>query len=279
MRQRASRTRFETTDPELASVLSNISRRRRERGGSAHRELKRSGDARSRTNAGTLLDVQRVGTGVAILRVARPEGLQFRAGQHLKLGFPNGASNPYTIASAPSDPHLEFCIERVPGGRVSSQLFELEPGAHLRVDKPKGNFVLEPAADIHLMFATVTGISPFRSMLREAAATNVWSRFIVVHGASFADELVYRTELEELAEHYPQHVRYLPSVSRPTDPRNRDFDGLSGRLPALASDIVQELQPTTMRVQVYACGNPEMVQAIHTTLGAMNLPVVSEVFD
>jgi ferredoxin-NADP reductase len=206
--------------------------------------------------------------------------MQFRAGQHLKLVFPNGAKNPYTIASAPSDPHLEFCIERVPGGRVSAMLFDLKPGTHVQVDaKPKGSFLLQPSADVHLMFATVTGISAFRSMLREAAAQNQWSRFVVVHGASFADELVYREELEELAKRHPQHVRYLPSVSRPTDPRNRGFSGLTGRLPALAPALIRELQASSKRMQVYACGHPEMVQAIHVLGAERGLPVASEVFD
>lgn len=279
LRKGAARARMEASDPELASIFTNIGRRRRNRG-ETPQTAPRTAQPAGRADAGTLLDITRIGTSVAILRIGRPAGVQFRAGQHMKLVFPNGAKNPYTIASAPSDPHLEFCIERVPGGRVSSLLFDLQPGAHVQVDaKPKGSFVLEPSADVHLMFATVTGISAFRSMLREAAAQNRWTRFVVVHGASFADELVYRDELEALAKRYPQHVRYLPSVSRPSEPRNAGFKGLTGRLPALAPALIRELQASSKRLQIYACGHPEMVQAIHTLGAQLKIPVASEVFD
>jgi len=277
LRKGAARARLEANDPALASIFTSVGRRRRRRGDAP--QIQPSAQI-ARGDSGTLLDIQHVGTSVAILRVGRPTGMQFRAGQHLKLVFPNGAKNPYTIASAPSDPHLEFCIERVPGGRVSSLLFDLKPGAHVQLDaRPKGSFVLQPSADLHLMFATVTGISPFRSMLREAAATGQWARFVVVQGASFAEELVYREELEALAKSHPQHVRYLPSVSRPADPQNRGFKGLTGRLPALAPALIRELQASSKRMQIYACGHPEMVQAIHALGAEMGLPVASETFD
>lgn len=282
LRKGAAQARLQARDPELASIFSSVGKRRRSRGETPQIQLGKPATTQhvGRADAGTLLELERVGAGVAILRIGKPAGMQFRAGQHLKLLFPNGAKNPYTIASAPSDPHLEFCIERVPGGRVSSMLFELKPGAHVQVDaKPKGSFVLQPSADLHLMFATVTGISPFRSILREAAATGRWSRFVVVQGASFAEELVYREELEALAKAHPQHVRYLPSVSRPTDPQNRGFSGLTGRLPALAPALIRELQASAKRIQIYACGHPEMVQAIHALGVEHGLPVASEVFD
>jgi ferredoxin-NADP reductase len=282
LRKGAARARLEAKDPDLANIFTSVGRRRRSRGETPQIQPGKPATAQSagRGDAGTLLDITRIGTSVAILRIGRPAGMQFRAGQHLKLLFPNGAKNPYTIASAPSDPYLEFCIERVPGGRVSSMLFDLKPGAHVQVDaKPKGSFVLQPSADLHLMFATVTGISAFRSMLREAAAQNRWSRCVVVHGASFAEELVYREELEALAKAHPQHLRYIPSCSRPTDPRNRGFNGMTGRLPALAPALIRELQASSKRIQIYACGHPEMVQAIHVLGVEVGLPVASEVFD
>jgi ferredoxin-NADP reductase len=310
LRKGISGASLETRDPELARLLSRVGRRRVSRGNQSSRgatardvahvpatlptlptapklptlptavEAPTKATSAGAAEPGTVLNVARIGGSVAILQVARPSGMRFRAGQHLKVSIPGSARRPYTIASAPSDPHLEFCIERVPGGRLSTQLYGLQAGVKLDIDpKPKGDFVLQQGADVHLMLATVTGISPFRSILREAAAQNSWSRFVVLHGASFADELVYREELEALAARFPQHVRYLPSVSRPSDLRNRGFAGLKGRLPALAPALVRELQATGQRIQVYACGHPEMVQAIHNDLGAQGLPVASEVFD
>jgi ferredoxin-NADP reductase len=275
LRNGVSRMALDTRDLELASLLLRVGRRRKQRSIAPQPHM----TARNTVEPGTLLSIERVGSHVAVLRIARPEGMRFQAGQHVKLGVPGGGKNPYTIASAPSDPDLEFCIERVPGGRLSTQLCALEAGARVVVEATaKGDFLLERAADVHLMLATVTGISPFRSMLREAAATNVWSRFVVLHGASFADELVYRAELEALAKRFPQHVRYIPSISRPDEPRNLGFEGLTGRVTTLAPQLARELSGGG-RLQVYACGHPEMVQGVHETLGALGLSVASEVFD
>jgi ferredoxin-NADP reductase len=289
LRTGATRAQLQTEDVELAKLLSGVGRRRRARTGTsgsatthAVAAVPAQAAAAAASEPGSVLNVARIGNSVAIVQVARPVDMHFIAGQHIKLGVPNGAKNPYTIASAPSDPQLEFCIERVPGGRVSTHVFSLERGMRLQLSgKPKGDFVLQPGADIHLMVATVTGIAPFRSMLREAAAQNRWSRFIVLHGASFADELVYREELEQLANTHPAQLRYLPAVSRPNDPRNQGWRGLTGRVADLAPSLARELQAREPQrsLQVYACGHPEMVQTIHTTLGAQGLPVASEVFD
>ena len=280
-----------TENVELSGLLQRIARRRQARSGVAAPVLvPRAAASQSTPGAlgrdgaapGSVLSITHPAAEVCVLQVARPAGFEFLPGQHVKLGLPSGPKNPYTIASAPSDPYLEFCIERVPSGRLSPSLFALQVGARLALGgKASGDFVLAPQVDLHIMLATVTGISPFRSMLRQAAAQRTWpGRFIVLHGASFADELVYAQELQSLAEQFPQQLRYMPSVSRPADPRNRDFTGVRGRVADLAPTLVSELQARQPgRIQVYACGHPEMVAAAQQTIGALGLPVLSEIFD
>src|SRR5690606_30915220 len=96
--------------------------------------------------------------------------LRFQAGQSIKLGLARSAvRRRYSIASAPHEPHLEFCIESVPGGLLSSLLFDVAPGDVLALaPSAKGAFTLETGRRRHVMVATVTGIAPLRSMLRDA---------------------------------------------------------------------------------------------------------------
>jgi len=282
-------------DGELSGLLQRIARRRHARVGVGAPPLQAAAvqlnpraqsatPAQPASNAapGSVLSISHPAAEVCVLQVARPAGFTFLPGQHVKLGLQNGPKNPYTIASAPGDPYLEFCIERVAGGRLTPRLFALSAGARLDVGgKASGEFVLAPQTDLHIMLATVTGISPFRSMLRHAASQRAWpGRFVVLHGASFADELVYAQELQSMALQFPQNLRYMPSVSRPADARNSGFAGVAGRVADLAPVLVRELQARRPgRIQVYACGNPEMVAAAHETIGALGVPVVSEVFD
>ena len=247
--------------------------------GSAPSSLDESGVRRDGA-PGTLLELRRVSEDVRILRVVRPAGFSFEPGQYVKLGVPGGGRNPYTITSAPGEPYLEFCVEQAPGGRVSPRLFALRPGDQVDLDaKAKGSFTLVASARIHLMVATVTGIAPFRSMLRHAERRDAWpGKLIVLHGASFADELAYRAELETLAERSAGRVRYLPSVSRPADPRNRSFVGDTGRVTELVMNAVGELGRTPAGLQVYACGNPDMVAAVRGQMESLGVPVATEAF-
>jgi ferredoxin--NADP+ reductase len=235
-----------------------------------------SGVGAAATAAGTIVGIEEVAPSVRILRVARPAGFAFQAGQHVKLGAGGARKRrPYTIASAPADAELQFCIEHVPGGTLTPTLFSLRPGDRVELgDAPKGSFALDPAARTHLMVATVTGIAPLRSMLRAHPASA--GRFIVLHGASYADELPYLRELQALAARDPR-VRYVPTVSRPGEPRNRSWRGEQGRVDDLALRAAGELDASGARV--YACGNPGMVQRVARELGALGFRVSTEAFD
>lgn len=237
---------------------------------------------------GEVLEVADVGPGVRILRVARPAGFSFRAGQAVKLGLPGVATRrTYSIASAPHEPHLEFCIELVPGGRLSSLLFRLAPGARLELGpQPKGSFALQAGKRLHLMIATVTGIAPLRSLLRaalaEAPAPGRTEAFWILHGASHADELPYAAELAELAAR-DRRVVYLPTVSRPGASRNQGWSGRTGRVEAHVLASVKALEAETpgasqADVAVYACGHPDMVRNVQDAFEPLGYSVSAEDF-
>jgi len=294
LRRSAAQAVAQAQDPDLARLLAHVAARRQARvtprgssdvarDSSVPQSVAARATSETRPDAapGTLLGIQRVTDAVRILRIGRPQGFAFVPGQYVKLGVPGAGRNSYTIASAPDDPQLEFCIEQAPGGRVSPRLFALPPGAPVILDaKAKGSFTLVASARIHVMVATVTGIAPFMSMLRHAERRNAWpGSFVVLHGASFADELAYRAELEALAARLPDRVRYLPSVSRPAEPRNVGFQGATGRLPEQVARLLAELGRTTAGLQVYACGNAGMVATVQTQVRALGVPVASEAFD
>src|ERR1700750_2821863 len=127
-----------TRDTELVGVLERVALRRHSRRGAptagprTPASLVAVGEQVSASGApGAVLAVTRLAAHVAILRLGKPAGFRFQPGQHIKLGIANGPTNPYTISSAPSDPHLEFCIEAIPGGRVAPRLIALSPGARV----------------------------------------------------------------------------------------------------------------------------------------------------
>ena len=59
---------------------------------------------------------------------------------------------------------------------------------------------------------------------------------------------------------YP--LRYIPTISRPGDPRNAGWDGRTGRVEAVVADVCRDLDLRPERTVVYICGNPEMIKVV-----------------
>lgn len=276
---RDARMRSGSGDPDLETILQRVANRRARR----FRPGAVDGNPASAPAPGPaddgptrVLAIERVAADVLIMRVTRPASLRFQAGQHLKLGPAGGRQGTFSIASAPHEPYLEFCIELIPGGQVTPALFALAPGAAVDLaDGAKGALALAAAAQ-HLMVATVTGIAPLRSLLRDALHRGVDGRFLVLHGASHADDLPYRAELDALGAS-DERIEYRPTVSRPGLRRNAGWLRDVGRVDDLARRVAGSLD--SAQTHVYACGNPGMVERMDDELGRMGFDVSTEKFD
>lgn len=228
---------------------------------------------------GALLKRDDVTPNLLILRVAKPKGFHFVPGQYTTLSL-GGEHNPYSIASAPHEPFLEFCIEHVPQGHFTRYLWALRPGECVTVaDHAEGVVILDEHARHHLMFATVTGIAPFVSMLRHQAHVGFGNqRFTLLHGAGYQDELVYRNELEILQRQYPGALTYLPMVSRPAQSRNAGWQGVTGRVTDDQDRLVNNLSLVQDKARVYACGHPQMVEAVKAQFESNGFAVTTEAY-
>ncbi len=93
----------------------------------------------------------------------------FEPGAHLDVGFPNGLTRQYSIASPASDRARYWLgIGLAPASRGGSRFAhdELRPGDILPVGSPRSLFGLHEAAAGHLFIAGGIGITPILSMIR-----------------------------------------------------------------------------------------------------------------
>lgn len=261
---------------ELADVFGVVARRRARRAGHALDRPAAPARRSEQQAPGTVLAVTEVGPDVRLLSVVRPAGLTFAAGQYLKVGLAGQRRASFSIASAPHDDDLELCIERVPGGRLTPLLFQVGVGDRLEVtDRAKGSLRLDPSASTHLLVGTATGIAPLRSMVRDALHRGLPGRFLVLHGASHADRLAYRHELEMLAAAHGQ-VDYLSSVSRPDEVRSAGWTGTRGRIDEQVRSVAATLDPSS--TCVYATGNSAMIASVRSLLAPLGFEVRTESF-
>lgn len=270
-------------DPELARRLLSRRRRRWE----AALALAEPPQTRARRPAGPVagegfavvpvLERVAVTADLTWLRLARPAGFVFQPGQYAKLQL-GGERRSYSLASAPGQEVLEFFIEHRPGG-LSERLGRLVPGDHVGISRqPKGRFAFDPERLRQLMLATVTGVSPFLSMLRQLDADGRLDHYRIelIHGASYQDEFAVAEELRALEQAHPRTFRYLPSVSRPREPRNAGWAGSTGRLDTVLAEVLRREPAEPATTTVYACGHPAMVDAAAAVAAAAGLDLRTE---
>ena len=202
-----------------------------------------------------------------------------KPGQYCTIGL-DGIERPYSIASAPGEERIEFFVELVPHGEFTPLLWPLQVGDELTLrPRPKGVFTMDPQFPNQLMVATVTGVAPYVSMLRDYLNRGASGhRFYVLDGASYQDELVYREELTELAERHRGLVTYVPSISRPGYERNRSWQGEQQRVNLIAEKYIDQFGLDSGATVVYACGNPGMIEDVKERLVPKGFKVREERF-
>jgi ferredoxin--NADP+ reductase len=190
-----------------------------------------------------------------------------------------GVRRPMSIASSPEQARrqgaLEFYIRFVKAPESENPfthlLWKLRPGDRLHMrSRPVGHFTLESTCGVddtrfHVYVAAGTGLAPFTSIVFDRHARDLGlSREVILHGASYPEELGYRDELCRLAREHG--LVYLPTVSRPpadaaegptwmgSRGRVEDFF-LPARLPELAERLgLSTEQLTPQHCTVLICG-------------------------
>ncbi len=197
----------------------------------------------------------------------------FEPGQYMTIGAVADDrlwQRPYSVASPPSvaaSEGFEFFVRHVPVVRFTTLLWRLQPGARLQLSGPDGGFTMETDDPrTHLFVATGTGIAPFVSMIRELQARGRPRRTVVLHGASLASDLGYRELLEGLERDGSYPLRYVPTISRPDDPRNAGWRGRTGRVEQVVGAVCGDLGLRADGTVVYVCGNPYMILDVEREL-------------
>ena len=197
----------------------------------------------------------------------------FAPGQYATLGLADGdriIQRPYSMATPhAADDTWEFHVRRVRAGALTERLWEVPPGGRLRLGTPRGRFTADPGDPRSRLFvATGTGIAPFVAMIRDDLAAGRRRTTVVVHGVAHADELGFADLLASLAADRRSGIRYLPTISRPTELRNGTWAGATGRAEAVLADSWDAFGLDPGGMVAYLCGNPGMVLAAQAVLAA-----------
>ena len=207
-------------------------------------------------NKATITYVQLLKEDLVILRLVPNDGLvpEYQAGQFITIGLPNPTEDnkivrrAYSIVSHPENrKYIELVIRWVRKpipGRLTTQLFNAKVGDEISWIKPTGSAlsINEKLSDGSkderriICIGGGTGLAPFVSFAQHLHAVGDKREIIILHGASYVDELSYKDLLTDLEDDSLDrgkdkwNFKYRASISRPQEWFNRSWGGQTGRV-------------------------------------------------
>jgi ferredoxin--NADP+ reductase len=162
-------------------------------------------------------------------------------------------------------------------GRLTTELFNRKEGEDITWVKPTGIFTINekmhdgsPDNRRMILIGGGTGLAPFISYSLHLKSIGSKREIVVLHGASYVDELSYREVLSQLEEESEDvgrdkwNFRYRASISRPQEWFNRSWNGQKGRVesflrpkPGTDQSPLEELvndRITPENTSFYVCG-------------------------
>ena len=219
-----------------------------------------------------LTGTKMVADGTEMFTFEKPEGFSFAAGQSIDLFLVNppetdeeGDKRAFSIVAAPHEDHLAIAT-RLRDTAFKRVLRGLPAGAPLTLEGPFGDLVLhENAARPALMLAGGIGITPFRSMIADAAHRKLPHRITLIYSNRAPKDAPFLDELAALALENPNFT-FVPTMTDPAAPA--EWKGARGLINA---DLVRQHIEEGSQPVYYLAGPAGMVKAMRELLNGMGV--------
>ncbi len=177
--------------------------------------------------------------------------LPARAGQFFVFRFLDGPGwsrgNPYSLSAAPRHDHLQITAKDLGDG--SRRLAGLRPGTRVLIEGPYGRLTGEHRRGSQVvMLACGIGITPMRALLEDLDYAP--GKAVLVYRARTEPDLVFRDELQELAEARGVTIHHLVG---PRIPGRESWLPMSARH-LTDAEALRRLVPGLADSDVFVCG-------------------------
>ena len=195
----------------------------------------------------------------------------FLAGQYIALFAELDGirtSRPYSISSPPNQTGFyEITVRRVENGFVSGFLLDqVKRGDLLESSGPSGNFYYNPLFHHRTMvcIAGGSGITPFRSMIREIVECGLKRTVYLFYGNRSLDDVIFHEELLSLSDRF-ENINYLPVIEEPGD-------GYGGDTGFITGDLIKKTLVDLSEKTFYLCGPQGLYDFCEPELEKLGIP-------
>jgi len=148
---------------------------------------------------------RQVAEGTMAFHFDKPAGFEFVGGQSIDLTLfkppqtdAEGNTRAFSLASAPHEPEL-MVASRMRDTAFKRVLRTLTPGSEVKIEGPFGSMTLHRKTTRPAVFlAGGIGITPFRSMLCQAANSDAGRSIFLFYSNRRPEDAAFLTELQEL---------------------------------------------------------------------------------
>ncbi|MGR3375964.1 CDP-6-deoxy-delta-3,4-glucoseen reductase [Salipiger abyssi] len=212
--------------------------------------------------------IDRLTDDIIVMHLRLPQNAEFRhiSGQYVDILLKDGRRRSYSIANKPSVHgviDIELHLRHSPGGAFTDHAFSnMKPREIMKFEGPLGTMFLREDSDKPIVFlASGTGFAPIKAIIEYALSEGIDRPMTLYWGGRNAQD-IYMHELAETWAKEHANFDFVPVVSEP----GADWTGRTG----FVHQAVLEDIPDMSGHQVYACGNPNMVDAARDEFSRLN---------
>jgi len=211
---------------------------------------------------------EEIAEGTMAFHLAKPSGFSFKPGQAIEVILDDAptsdaqsARHAFSIVSAPFEGRLTVAT-RMRDSAFKRTLKSLAIGASIRIDGPFGSLTLHNKRERPaVLIAGGIGITPFMSMLRQAAQDQLPQRLVLLYSNRRPEDAAFLAELQAL-EQQNKEFRLVATMTQ-MEQSTRSWAGEQGTIgEALVRKVAGELAAPIY----YLAGPPAMVEAMRQTL-------------
>lgn len=222
-----------------------------------------------------LIDIKPVTHNIYSFKFKVEQDSCFLAGQYSLIELPDVGERAYSMSNLDNtDGVLEFLIKKVPGGKVSVSLFELDNTVPLSVsiDGPYGIAHIRDNNRDRICIAGGSGLAPMVSIARQHIMENSKNKLIFIFGGQKNEDVLTEDEFRLMVGDDRGVIEYIAAVSN-DEPKNNYKKGYLNEV--LMSELGEDLSSN----DIYCAGPPALTNALEQMLHSNAFPVDQLYFD